>query len=668
LPIPPPHKEIDNHKKKIKDQRFEPPVIPDGFDLDDPSEEDIAFIDREWDRRENGYWFYNNGNLEYITGLHYFYLSYWKIPVVIDGRKKLGLPSFVDSDRDYFYLWNKCIIDPNCFGLIYVTNRRDGKTHRANCTLYEGASKTEEAEVGIQSKTNSDAKAVFNKLVKSWQSNKLVKSWQSIHPMWKPIDVGDSKPSTKLEFNEPAKRNTKNQKKVYGEVLRSEITYQNVKDEAYDGYGLFLYLMDEYGKTVDGDVYNRWNIVKECFSDGSTITGKAILTTTVEELERKGGINALKIWQESDYYDKGITGRTKSGLYRAFKPASYGLRGVDEKGVPFIDEYGYSDVERTKNYHLKVRSTLSGEALSSYKRKYPLNEDEAFMMDAKDSPFDIGRVQDQITFNNHNNIEPVRGNFAWANGQPDTKVVWHPDPNGRWLVDWHPKAEHRNKFTIVNGYKKPTGTTVVSGVDPFDHKTTTDSRKSDAACYSLRKYDPMNPGGSNKFISEYVNRPSTPEMFYEDILMQNVYFSSEVLIENNKPGILNYFRMRGYYGYLMKRPESTQTKFSKKSEEPGIPMTGDAARDALINALVTYIYDNIGYNQDEDTYGSCPFNHLLNDWVKFDVGKWTDYDSTVASGLAVLASLKPIVETITFDITQFHKKFDNKGGQSRIIN
>jgi hypothetical protein len=135
-------------------------------------------------------------------------------------------------------------------------------------------------------------------------------------------------------------------------------------------------------------------------------------------------------------------------------------------------------------------------------------------------------------------------------------------------------------------------------------------------------------------VSEYVNRPSTPEMFYEDILMQNVYFSSEVLIENNKPGILNYFRMRGYYGYLMKRPESTQTKFSKKSEEPGIPMTGDAARDALINALVTYIYDNIGYNQEQDAYGSCPFNHLLNDWVRFDVGKWTDYDSTVASGLA----------------------------------
>jgi hypothetical protein len=659
LPKPPLSNEIDGHNLKKKDQRFTPPTIPKNFDLNDPSDDDYKFIDREWERRENGYWFYNNGNVEYITGLHYFYLSYWNIPVTIRGRKKLGLPSWVDSDRDYFYLWNQCCIDPNCFGLIYVTNRRDGKTHRANCTLYEGASKTEEAEVGIQSKTNSDAKAVFNK---------LVKSWQSMHQMWKPVDTGDSKPSTKLEFNEPAKRNTKNQKKTYGEVLRSEITYQNVKDEAYDGYGLFLYLMDEYGKTVDGNVYNRWNIVKECFSDGSTITGKAILTTTVEELERKGGINALKIWQESDYYDKGIIGRTKSGLYRAFKPASYGLRGVDEKGVSFIDEYGYSDEKRTKEYHLKVRSTLSGEALSSYKRKYPLDEEEAFMMDAKDSPFDLNRVQEQISFNNHNDVHSVRGNFAWANGEKDTSVLWHPDPSGRWLINWHPKAEHRNKWTTVNGYKKPTGTSIVSGVDPFDHKTTTDSRKSNAACYGLKKFDPMNPEGSNCFVSEYINRPSTPEMFYEDILMQNVYFSSEVLIENNKPGILNYFRMRGYYGYLMMRPESTQTKFSKKSLEPGIPMSGEAARDALVNSLVTYIYDNVGYNKETDTYGTCPFNELLTDWIRFDVNKWTDYDSTVASGLAILASLKPVVETITFNVTQFHKKFNNNGGQSRIIN
>jgi hypothetical protein len=125
--------------------------------------------------------------------------------------------------------------------------------------------------------------------------------------------------------------------------------------------------------------------------------------------------------------------------------------------------------------------------------------------------------------------------------------------------------------------------------------------------------------------------------------------------------------MRGYYGYLMKRPESTQTKFSKKAEEPGIPMSGDAARDALVNALVTYIYDNIGYNQETDTYGTCDFAHLLNDWMRFDVSKWTDYDATVASGLAVLASLKPVTQTITFDITQFHMKYDQGGNQSRII-
>ena len=46
-------------------------------------EEDPEFFDakleqfrqQEWDRRLNGYWFYNNGVPTYITGLHYFYLN-----------------------------------------------------------------------------------------------------------------------------------------------------------------------------------------------------------------------------------------------------------------------------------------------------------------------------------------------------------------------------------------------------------------------------------------------------------------------------------------------------------------------------------------------------------------------------------------------------------------
>jgi hypothetical protein len=232
------------------------------------------------------------------------------------------------------------------------------------------------------------------------------------------------------------------------------------------------------------------------------------------------------------------------------------------------------------------------------------------------------------------------------------------------LVSWHPKPEDRNAKRSGGGHWFPSGTTNVAGVDPYDHRVTTDSKKSDAASYVYKKYSPWDNGEC--FVSEYINRPATPELFYEDMIMQMVYFSGELLVENNKPGVINYFRQRGYLGYLMKRPEETMTKYSVKQQEVGIPMTGEAARDALVNGLVSYVYDSIGYNPERDAYGICPFENLLDNWLNFDVLKWTDYDPTVASGLAILASKKP--RFVSQDITaikDFHVKFNNKGNQSK---
>ena len=41
----------------------------------------VDFIEQEFDRREDGYWFMNNGNPTYITGSHYMYLQWTKIDV-----------------------------------------------------------------------------------------------------------------------------------------------------------------------------------------------------------------------------------------------------------------------------------------------------------------------------------------------------------------------------------------------------------------------------------------------------------------------------------------------------------------------------------------------------------------------------------------------------------
>ena len=130
-------------------------IDPDYFNTDLEK-----FREQEWKRRLCGLWFYINGEPTYITGLHYFYLNWWKIDI--------GFPEYRDPDRKFFYVLQYAVEDERCGGLVEATKRRQGKTYRGGCFLYEGISRTAETEGGIQSKTATDAKAVvFQKAVVS---------------------------------------------------------------------------------------------------------------------------------------------------------------------------------------------------------------------------------------------------------------------------------------------------------------------------------------------------------------------------------------------------------------------------------------------------------------------------------------------------------------------
>ena len=658
IPKKPPKSTIDGYNKPKHLQKFTPIKVP--LDLKMwPKEEREAFIAEEWKRRKDGFWFYNNGFIEYVTGLHYFYLSYWMFPIVENGVKKLGLPFFVDSDRDRFYHWQGCIEDPRCYGEFEITNRRNGKSYRGLCTNYEVLSRTPESKSGMQSKNNRDGKDLFDK---------LVKSWQKLPYYWKPVDSGETHPASSLKFQEPSKRDSKNLRKIYTQVLRSEIEYGTAKEEEYDGEGLLFYMGDEIGKTAEADVHRRWYIVKECLADGSTVTGKALLTSTVEEITRKSLDNCQRLWDESDPLDKNELGQTASGLYRFFKPAYYGYRGEDVDGKPFIDEFGYSQWERARAYMEKKRTNLMGISLTSEKHKYPFTPQEAFIIDNDQSPFDTDRIYSQIDHNQSlSSSIAVPGNFSWV--EKDKEVRWVPSEGGRWRVAWLPPVDLRNNVRVHGSKLIPINIDkMCSGVDPYDHKTTTDGRKSDAASYVRYKFDPMNPDNSKIFASQYIARPPKPEMFYEDMIMQSFFYGTDILPENNKIGIVNYFRMRGYEKFLMARPEPTHTTHSKRQTEPGIPMTGDDARNALISAIETEIYDNVGYIEEEDRFAKCYFSELLMDWAKFDVNNWTPHDCTVASGLTLLAEKKYIRQKkeVTTDVP-FFRTYSQRGIESREV-
>jgi hypothetical protein len=264
-PVPPVDYEL-KRKKEIIAQKSNP-------DYYNPELQN--YRNQEWDRRLNGFWFYNNGKATYLTGLHYFYLTHWKIDV--------GYPDYRETDRDFFYFLEYCMQDPKSLGMIEVTKRRQGKTMRAGAFLFELTSRSKNKNAGIQSKTYEDAKDnVFAKGV--------VMPFKYLPDFFVPIYDTEKgmTPKGELRFYKTNKRGVTDDafdKKI---ELESSITFKSADKFSYDGMKLHRYLADEAGKTKNVNVYDRHQVVQFCLQQEEHIIGKALYTTTVEEMEDGG--------------------------------------------------------------------------------------------------------------------------------------------------------------------------------------------------------------------------------------------------------------------------------------------------------------------------------------------------------------------------------------------
>ena len=174
---------------------------------------------------------------------------------------------------------------------------------------------------------------------------------------------------------------------------------------------------------------------------------------------------------------------------------------------------------------------------------------------------------------------------------------------------------------------------------------------------------------SHIFVAEYINRPPTVEAFYEDMVKQCIFYGCQILVENNRVGLINYFELRGYGNYLMVRPETTHTASSRKQKTKGIPTSGQVVINAIADSIQAYIYDNIGINSVTGEMGKCYFTRLLEDWVSFDIDNRTKYDASMASGITLIAAQKfaaPVIDKKPF--MQFVRQYNNNGDISKAIN
>ena len=639
---------------------------------EDFKEKYYDYIDNEFIRREEGFWYINKGVPTYITGTHYMYLQWSKIDV--------GQPDFREANRIFFIFWAACVSDSRCYGMSYLKNRRSGFSFMASGECVNMATISTDARFGILSKSGADAKKMF--------TDKVVPISVNYPFFFKPIQDGMDRPKTELAYRVPASKFTRRSITSTDKAedlagLDTTIDWKNTGDNAYDGEKLKLLVHDESGKWErPNNILNNWRVTKTTLRLGSRIIGKCMMGSTSNALD-KGGRNFKKLYDDSNVNKRNANGQTRSGLYSLFIPMEWNYEGyIDSYGYPVFDtpqkpvfgphgtpikigviEYWDNEVEGLKE---------DSDGLNEFYRQFPRTTKHAFRDESKMSLFNLSKIYEQIDYNEDLKQQRVvtQGSFQWEDGVRDTKVIFAPNKDGRFIISWVPPLNLQNRVVTKNGIKYPGNEHMGAfGCDSYDISGTVDGKGSNGSLHGLTKFS-MEDAPADHFFLEYIARPQTAEIFFEDVLMACIFYGMPILAENNKPRLLYHFKRRGYRGFSMNRPDKTYMKLSVTEREiGGIPNSSEDIKQAHAAAIESYIETRVGFLGD--MYGDMYFQRTLEDWAVFDINNRTKHDATISSGLAIMACNKnryaPVSKLIIKPIDLGIKRYNNKGELSKII-
>ena len=626
--------------------------------------DEVDWLKKMWWHRVNGYWFFNYGKPTYICGWHFMFLNFWQFTETTKAGSKF--PDYKDRDRKWFlvnwyaYTTTETFKDIDekgnaikkdgkyemidigrrvFYGTANTKQRRIGDTHKSLCIGHELCQVSEGSISGIISMNNKASEEQFKK--------KLLPAWQKYPMFFMPYYDGSYAPSTSIKYQVPSTE--------VGEVgINSSFGYAESGDgRAYDGQRLIFILAEEEGKTVEYDVSQRWEILKECLGSGLFIHGFSIHPSTVEDIKGQGAISYKNLLSQSDFYVRiHATGGTKSGLIRQFYPASEGGDGT-------VDSYGYSVLTPVKDYQkeegfkmgadeyrFKERQQLlnSGktEDVSKYRavcRKYPMTYSDSWMGDYGGIGWDILKIDTRLAeLDIDKSLLPRRGNFI---GKPEDGVRFEDDPEGHFYVSHIMNVFDANRKQIrtiidhVKGtykqiFEPEFKTRFTAGADPFKHVkknekelTRDKSALSDGGgsvfWHRDRRVDPdskpMEIWESHRFVCTYLHRPLSQEEYGEDMLKMCVYYGAMMYPETNVEFLWKYFEQRGFDGYLKYDIDSVTGKLKNR---PGV-YSIDTIKEDMFTAMHGYIASHILRQKHPDLLQQMKDISAIDDMTKYDL-------------------------------------------------
>ena len=693
LPLAPKMGEIASTSNKKADQVWEVPDKPeaikkikDVFEWNkkpmDFKEEYIEYIEGCFDYRDLGYWFMNNGEKTYITGSHYMFMVWSNIDV--------GLPDYRQANRYFWYFWEACKADYRSYGMCYLKNRRSGFSYMAAAEISNLASLNHNSRYGILSKTREDAKLLF--------ADKVVRIVNMYPFFFKPVMAGSDKPKSEMVFDTPARKLTRTSMSRTDaldgvEGLNTSIDYKATGDYSYDGEKLKLLVQDESGKWErPNNVITNHGVTRTCCRAGIDIVGKIMMGSTAGAL-KKGGDEFRTIYEGCDLREVERNGidQTPYGLYSLFIPMEWNFEGTfDKYGAsvfedPTTDILRYGGNKDNKRHYIKKGSLTiwkaeyegrksNPDSQNEYLRQFPKTEKHAFRDESSNSLFNLTRLNDQLDHvaELDRDVLPVQGSLNWENGVQDSRVIFEPSRTGRFRLAWRPQPQHTNLIMQKNGMKYPANEHLGSfGIDPYNISQAKTRGSAGAMIGITTHHAVADLAPINTMFLEYKTRPPEAEIFFEDCLMAMVYFGMPALIENNKDRLLYYLKRRGYRGYCMNRPDKVYSKLSYfEKEVGGIPMSGKDVGHAHAQGIESWINRHVGRDEEDLVGNNLLFEKTIYELLRFEFEDRTDYDATMAMGLAIMANQKHMYrphqprETVTMELG--FSTYDNSGDTSKI--
>lgn len=353
IKIPKPFEPVYNEEKPKKQQKWERPKPPN-FDLMMPDEKQEYQL-RELFRLENGYHFYNNGELTYLTGSHYGFLTHWDLGGGV-------YPSYRWVHGQVSYVQDIIKKDNNCYGLVGYTQKRFGKSEMIPSRMLFDSILQQKASYFLQATKDDKAKALFQRTLQAFLS--LGKTLPYIYQHTYTAD------SIFFRQYQTIKRSSKKVEFKDGNYTRIEALPSKIT--SIQGEKITEYFLDEFASQEQMDMEQLFQtLIAQCTEGIKDIIGKIWMISTVENAKSKSVPFSENLWNTSNPLNRDSNGRTESGLYRMLIP--YYLSDPS-----FIDEYGNPKIEESKKFFFNMCQGASDTKVALLKRQYPTVIDDIF--------------------------------------------------------------------------------------------------------------------------------------------------------------------------------------------------------------------------------------------------------------------------------------------------